>query len=139
MKLFFKVVFLSTLSFLTGCANQPATTSGQVSVGTRHGHVDVIFTSTDRDLIHAYYAKAMGKPLPPGLEKKHHMTPGHYKQLRRHGHLPPGLERHPLPHRLDSQLSRLPQNFARLRIGNDIVLMDVHTNVIVDIIYNFGR
>jgi hypothetical protein len=139
MKILYIYVITGLLAMLTGCAGEPTVSTGHVSVGTRHAHIDVMFTSSDRELIHGYYAKARGKPLPPGLAKKHHMPPGHQKQLHRHGRLPPGLEHYPLPHRLESQLSHLPQNYVRLRIGNDIVLMDGRTNVIVDIIYNFGR
>ena len=141
MTSFFKTTTICLLLCpLSACEINPAVQSAHVSVGGQHARVDIGFNRTDRELIHAYYAKAMGKQhLPPGLAKKKRLPPGLQKQLQRNGRLPPGLERDPLPYRLESKLSRLPENYLRVRIGNDIVLMNGRTNVIVDIIYNFGR
>lgn len=69
--------------------------------------------------------KAQGK-LPPGLEK----------QLRRNGHLPPGLEGRSLPPGLAKRLPPPAHGTERRIIGDDVVLVDTATQVILDVIRN---
>jgi hypothetical protein len=66
--------------------------------------------------------------LPPGLQK----------QVRRNGHLPPGLARQRLPDDLERRLSPLPDGYVRVRIGTDIVLMDARTEIVLDLIRDLG-
>lgn len=72
--------------------------------------------------------------LPPGLAKKDHLPPGLQKQLVRKGHLPPGLEKRALPHELSTKLPPVPKGLERVVVGNDVVLMDKKTQLILDII-----
>ena len=62
--------------------------------------------------------------MPPGLEK----------QLKRNGHLPPGLEGRALPPGLAKKLPSAPVGAKRVIIGNDVVLIDPVTQVVLDII-----
>jgi len=49
------------------------------------------------------------------------------------------LQYEPLPYDLDRRLSRLPSSYVRVRIGQDIVLMDGRTRVVLDVIYGVGN
>ncbi len=130
-------VLLGTFA-LTGClavSGQP-TVSGGVSVESENARVEVVFGDDERRRIRDYYASDKG--LPPGLAKKQKLPPGLARQVERDGRLPPGLEGRPLPGELERQLSPLPDGYARLRVGLDVVLMDTDTRVIVDVVKDIG-
>ncbi len=79
--------------------------------------------------------KARGsKGTPPGLAGRDRLPPGLERQLQRNGRLPPGLEKKRFPAHLRAQLPSPLQGTERLIIGNDAVLIDMATNVILDII-----
>jgi hypothetical protein len=118
---------------LAGCATQAAT-SGRVVIRDDTGVVDIRIDDRDRGYIHDYYRG--GKGLPPGLAKRGgHLPPGLAKRDR----LPPGLQGDALPHELERKLSRLPSSYVRVRVGQDIVLMDRNTRVVLDVVYGIGR
>ncbi len=124
-------VMLLCVASLAACATG-GMTSGQVAVQSPNASVQVAINSHDRDVIHDYYrAHQPGKKkMPPGLAKRQgHLPPGLAKRDR----LPPGLQREPLPYDLERQLTPLPANYVRVRIGTDIVLLDQRTNVVIDI------
>jgi hypothetical protein len=131
------LLFLLTAMLLGGCASYAAT-SGRVVIRDDTGMVDVRFSDHDRALIHDYYEESRkhGKGLPPGLAKRHgDLPPGLAKRQK----LPPGLQYEPLPHDLDRRLSRLPSSYIRVRVGQDIVLMDGRTRVVLDVIYGVAN
>ena len=141
----FKLNFLIVAIFLWGqfgCIPAGSVRSGSVEIGSPSGNVLVAFGDHDRNLIHSYYydknkkKKHKNKKMPPGLAKKGKLPPGLQKQLRRNGQLPPGLSRNYLPENLERQLSRLPSQYMRIKVGGDIVLMNRDTNVILDILYD---
>lgn len=117
---------------VTGCASLVAT-SGRVVLDDRGGaQVTVSFNSRDRALIEEYYGERRRR-LPPGLAKRHgRLPPG----LAKHDRLPPGLRRDPLPRELEQRLSPLPSGYLRVRVGQDIVLLDSRTHVVLDVMYN---
>ena len=81
--------------------------------------------------------KAKGsKGAPPGLAKRDRLPPGLERQLQRNGRLPPGLEKKPFPAHLRAQLPAPLQGTERVIIGNDAVLIDIATNVVLDILYD---
>ena len=69
--------------------------------------------------------------LPPGLEK----------QLQRNGSLPPGLEKkmQPCPVEISRQLPPLPPDYRRSVIGASIVVFNVRTNIVVDVMHDVVR
>ena len=125
-----------------GCTSMPQINSGVFGVETDDMQVTVAFGDDDRRLIHDYYKKnkkiKKHKKLPPGLAKKEKLPPGLQKQLKKNGKLPPGLAKRNLPHELEDRLSPIPRGYIRLKVGMDIVLMNVETDVVVDIIYDIG-
>ncbi len=111
--------------------------SGNVSTGDL---LATIITATERALIGDYVQKAKKskKGLPPGLAKRSQLPPGLQKQIQRTGRLPPGLQKRGLPSGLRSQLPY--RNGLDYRVvGNDIVLIETATNLILDIMQGVLR
>ena len=98
------------------------------------------FSAEERRIIEDYYHKgkqSKKKGLPPGLAKRGgNLPPGLQKKLDRDGQLPPGLQKRlePLPTDLDRRLPRLPEQWERVILDRDIILVDRRTNRILDII-----
>ena len=90
----------------------------------------------DRDHYHVVVTEYYGRHgVPPGLAKKHKLPPGLQKQLRERGHLPPGLEKYwvVLPIELERTLPPLPPHYVRRAVGDDLLIIDVHANLVVSI------
>ena len=126
--------FVLAAILLGGCASYTSTSGRVVIKDDTGGMVDIRINDRDREYIHDYYRD--GKGLPPGLAKRGgHLPPGLAKRDR----LPPGLEGDALPPELERRLSRLPSSCVRIRVGQDIVLMDRNTRVVFDVVYGIGR
>ncbi len=105
-------------------------------------HDDVFGVHEEKDNGHKKKNKHKGKGnnrgnakgLPPGLAKRDTLPPGLAKQLERNGSLPPGLQKRALPSDLQAQLPPPKQGTERVIIGNDVVLINAATNVVLDII-----
>ena len=71
-------------------------------------------------------AKDKGKSgeLPPGLAK----------HIEKHGKLPPGLDKKELPPGLAKRLGSTRSGLERLIVGDDVVLVEQATGVVLDII-----
>lgn len=131
---YFLPLFL--ILMVSGCASYSAT-SGRVVIKDDTSVIDVRINDHDRGLIENYYKKSYHKKkgLPPGLAKRDgNLPPG----LAKRDKLPPGLRGDPLPYDLEENLSRLPSTHVRVRVGQDIVLMDRKTRVIIDVIYGIA-
>lgn len=118
---------------LAGCVTPPDRTAGRVVIADDHGYVDVRFDDRDRRLIRDYYHQQY-RSLPPGLAKQGKVPPGHAKKLALHQPLPPGLEYRHLPDELEHRLGRLPSDYVRVIIGQDVLLMNRETRIVLDII-----
>lgn len=122
-------------ALLSACVSWPEHSSGRVVVADDNRYVDIRINDRDRDAIHRYYSKrGKSKGLPPGLAKKGKVPPGHAKKLARHDRLPPGIAYRNLPAELEQNLSSLPQGYVRVRVGQELVLMDKKTRVILDVV-----
>ncbi|HKK05750.1 MAG TPA: hypothetical protein VKA50_07875 [Gammaproteobacteria bacterium] len=148
-------VVVGSLS-LSGCVGL-ADVGGHVSVRGDNTQVDVGFNEHQRDIIRRYYAQhrrahereyererghghGRGRNgLPPGLAKRERLPPGLERQVERRGKLPPGLQTHPLPRDLERRLPALPENYVRVRVGTDIVLMNARTRVVIDMVKDVGQ
>lgn len=78
--------------------------------------------------------KGKDKGLPPGLAKRSSLPPGLQKQYDKNGRLPPGLAKRNLPDDLRNKLPRRADNQDVVEVGNDVVLIDRATGVILDTI-----
>lgn len=117
----------------SGCATHAAM-SGRVVLRDGHNEVAVSINERDRALIAEYYG-GRTKRLPPGLAKRRGgLPPG----LAKRDTLPPGLRSDRLPEELERQLTRLPNGYVRVRIGQDIVLLDSRTRAVLDVVYGIA-
>ena len=93
-----------------------------------------VISAVERALIGDYVrkAKTSGHGLPPGLAKRQHLPPGLQKHIERTGRLPPGLEKRRLPGDLRALLPYHKGRDYRV-VGNDIVLIEIATNLILDV------
>ena len=88
------------------------------------------FGDGDRGYVQDYYRHN----LPPGLAKKGKVPPGHAKRMARGMGWPPGVAYEPLPLSLQRQLRPLPRGYARFIVGEDVVVVDMDSRVIVDVV-----
>lgn len=121
-------------TFTQGKANK--STSGGVSTGDL---LATIISATERALIGDYVqkAKASSQGLPPGLAGRP-LPPGLQKHIDRTGQLPPGLQKRTLPSGLRNLLPQRAGQEYRV-VGNDIVLIEIATNLILDIMQGVLR
>ena len=121
-------------TFTQGKANKSK--SGNVSTGDL---LATIISATERALIGGYVrkAKASSQGLPPGLTGRP-LPPGLQKHIDRTGQLPPGLQKRTLPGGLRGLLPRRAGQDYRV-VGNDIVLIETATNLILDIMQGVLR
>ncbi len=93
-----------------------------------------VISAVERALIGDYVqkAKTSGQGLPPGLAKRQQLPPGLQKHIERTGRLPPGLEKRRLPGDLRGLLPYRKGLDYRV-VGNDIVLIETATEVILDV------
>ena len=98
--------------------------------------LEQVFSSVEKQLIRDFFdderghrkikhkgKKGHGKGLPPGLAKHQH-----------HGRLPPGLEGRALPPGLAKRLGNAGLGRSRRIVGNDVVLIETATGLILDIL-----
>ena len=71
--------------------------------------------------------------LPPGLARGDELPPGLERQYQRNGTLPPGLQKRQLPDDLARALPRRRGDYDRVIVGNDVLLIQLATGVILDI------
>jgi Ni/Co efflux regulator RcnB len=95
------------------------------------------FNEQHRAHVREYYAREYGdgRRCPPGLEKKHNgcMPPGQ-AQWDVGQHLPTGVPVYSVPQPVLVYLPAAPYGYRYHRIGNDLVLVQIQSNLIVDII-----
>ena len=118
--------------------HQQATDDGDSYSGAS---VRIVFSSRDRDIIRDYYHDQYSN-LPPGLAKRGgNLPPGLQKHLERDGTLPPGLQKRiqPFPVELERRLPRLPEEYSRVTLGVDILILDRRTQRIMDIVRDILR
>jgi hypothetical protein len=91
---------------------------------SRHATERYQLPSHDVRVIQDYYSTRYHR-LPPGLQKK----------LYRTGQLPPGWQRkiHPLPLVVERRLAPVPHMYRRAMIGDQVVVYDPRTHVVVDV------
>ena len=97
---------------------------------------DHYYKHHDREAIRGWYTENEAH-LPPGLAKKDRLPPGLEKQLVRRGTLPPGLQKRIqlCPIELERRLPPPPPECAHVLIGGHVVLLNRHTNLVVDIFH----
>jgi len=91
---------------------------------------EIAFTASQRTIILDYFAadgrsaSSGSRPLPPGIAKK----------VARGGSLPPGIAKRYLPRDLDLRLPPPPTGIERVVVGGDVLLVQISTGAILDMI-----
>ena len=120
------LVFAATILVL---APMSISRAGEVGV-----HVE--FTDLEISAIRAYY-RDQGSQAHPGNAKgkgRKSLPPGIARNLQRGKPLPPGIAKQALPSRLVQVLPRVPQGYERVVIAGKILLVEVATQVVHDIL-----
>ena len=89
----------------------------------------IMFSASERTMIQSYFAgggagRGSAKPLPPGIAKK----------VARGGTLPPGIAKRYLPQDLEARLPPPPLGLERVIVGTDVLLVEISTGAILDMI-----
>lgn len=111
-----------------------------------------VFSEAEKAIIEEYFGykhdpkykredqgKKSKRGLPPGLAKKDKLPPGLEKQLEKNGRLPPGLARNDLPKSLRDKLYATSKGTKRLIVGDDVILIDTATDIVLDILRGVAR
>ena len=126
-------ILLLTASVIvsTGCVTRQA-----VQVSSHHHvspttKVSLYFSASDRARIKSYYTYHYRdmRRIPPGHRKR----PA--RKFHRHHALPRHLSYTRLPHDLERHLPPLPRDYIRVRIGEEIAIMNTRTRVIYDVMW----
>jgi Ni/Co efflux regulator RcnB len=75
------------------------------------------------------------KGMPPGLAKRDgDLPPGLERHIEKHGTLPPGLEGRDFPDDLKRRLGKTRKGTKRILVGDDAVLIEEATGVVLDVL-----
>ncbi len=95
--------------------------------------VDVHFSSHETAVIREYFAENKSNK-PHGKKSAKSLPPGIEKNLRRGKALPPGIAKRALPGNLSERLPPAPKGYERIVVSGKILLIDIATQVIHDIL-----
>jgi hypothetical protein len=91
----------------------------------------ILFTGDDRQAIDTFFRKHGSQPAPKALVRR--------EPLLVRDRLPGNAPIRPLPRTLDSQLPALPRGYDRMIVGRDVVLLELRSYTVVDIIRDVVR
>ena len=94
---------------------------------------DAIFGAIEKKIIKEFFGSGK-KKAKKNKGKSGEAPPGLVRHIERYGTLPPGLAKKPLPPGLADRLPATKAGRKRLIVGNDVVLIEIATGVILDII-----
>lgn len=94
----------------------------------------VTFSTDDIQIIRAYYQTGGYAANRKGKGKSKNLPPGIAKKLRRGKPLPPGIAKRALPYDLESRLSRPPVGYGRYVVAGKILLVELGTQIVRDIL-----
>jgi hypothetical protein len=99
--------------------------------------VEITFSTKEKSIIASFYGGDGGNP-GKGKDKKNKgkgvgnqgMPPG----LAKKGKLPPGIAKRQLPSALVAQLPPPPKGYERVIVDNDILLVNIATQIVHDVL-----
>ncbi len=95
-----------------------------------------VFSEVERQIIAEYFHKhghSSGKGKGKGKGKARGLPPGIAKNLRRGKPLPPGIAKQHFPHGLIDLLPPAPRGHERIIVGGKILLVEIATQIIHDV------
>ena len=135
---------LMLLGFLLGTGT-PANAEDVTKAVVKEG-IKASFEELERQMIYKYFGEHReyyqehedddddGGSGKGNQHKKKGLPPGIAKKLERGGTMPPGIAKQFLPDGLEKQLPPPPRGFERTIVGNDVLLVEIDTGKIADII-----
>lgn len=97
--------------------------------------VSATFSDADIRIISAWYKDQQSTNKGrPAKGKRNGLPPGIAKNLERGKSLPPGIAKQYLPEGLNHKLSKPPTGYERIIVGGKILLIEVATQVIHDVL-----
>jgi len=123
-----KILKVPCITLLLGLAWSVPATAGDVGI-----HVE--FSDQEISIIRSYYrdhgSQDHGKGKAKGLKS---LPPGIAKNLRRGKSLPPGIAKQTLPEGLLRKLAPPPHGYERIIVAGKILLVEIATQVIHDVL-----
>jgi hypothetical protein len=114
------------------------TISACLSAAGPTGAVEVTFSAKEKSIIASFYggdaAGNQGKGKSKKKENKGVGSKGMPPGLAKKGKLPPGIAKRQLPTGLVVQLPPPPKGYERLIVDNDIILVNIATQIVHDIL-----
>ena len=147
-----------TILFLTGLfllSTGPVVSAEEITTAVVRAGVQVAFNELERQMIRKYFKEneyvhyvedkddhkggsyknqGKSKNLSKNKGKNKDLPPGIAKNLQRGKPLPPGIAKRDLPQGLESSLPGKHDGYESLIVGNDVVLVEIDTGKIADII-----
>ena len=99
--------------------------------------IDIVFSVAEKRIINEFFGVRPGTKVKPKKAKPGRgggLPPGLARHLERHGTLPPGLAKRDLPPGLASRLPPTKFGHRRYIVGNDVVLIEAATGLILDVL-----
>jgi len=126
------VIVLTMLIAAPAAADPGHSTDSKLLPGS--GHVGVVFTEDEIRVIRDYYKDREVRSPGKGKGKNKGLPPGIAKNLERGKPLPPGIAKRALPGDLERRLPRLPEGYERILVDGRVLLIEVATRVVRDIL-----
>ena len=141
-----RYLLLMLLSVLLG-SSMPANAEDVAKAVVKAGIV-ASFDELERQMIYKYFGEHReyyyeeedeedednSSPGKGNKHKKKGLPPGIVQKLERGGTMPPGIAKRYLPESLDKKLPPPPQGYERTIVGKDVLLVQITTGLIADII-----
>jgi hypothetical protein len=124
------------VGILTALGCGTASLQGYSDFGQREAHGWPRFSQRDREQVRDYFDRHR---FDPSLGQPSDVAPGLAKQIEETGVLPTDLKAIPLPEKLEKKLSPLSPPYARFIVGSDVVLMNVQTREVQDVVKDVFR
>ena len=140
-----KLVILSTVIFMTGCditfkrknadvnaipVNMEKQNKGKRSKSVNKG----AFNKKDSHIIHSDYADSSNAIIRNDMIAQTRLSKEQNKNIVIENIIPRDVQVIPLPLKLERILSALPLQFLRVQAGENVILMNVKTRKILDVI-----
>jgi len=152
-----KIIFLCGLLFTTACditfkkksnnetpsynastVSEPDTKSAKDTKPTKTQTDKVVtklsFTAIDKEIIQRYYKDKTNTIIAKNMSTHSESTKKQVKKLKISSHIARSIQVVPLPLELERILTTLPRFALRVQVNNKIILMDVSSREILDII-----
>lgn len=136
-------IFAAAIAVSPAAAEKPGGPNPHGQGMTAEEAVGTVFTEIEKRIIRDYFGQHGGagggehgksKKMPPGLAKRNELPPGLQMQIVKNGTLPPGLAKRDLPPDLVLKLPALKKGLERKIVGNDVVLIQTATGVVLDVL-----